>query len=384
MENFDFIKEAQGIEEIINKDVEDFEKRGKEISSNNGAYTAFKNKDIKKLLATLDYRFLNHMNSVKFDSIATSEEISATANALHAAVNEAKKQLEDLEDVRSNLTGNVFTYDDQKNTSERLNSLFTEVINITQEKVDKAEDLLNNKNADKYEEKEEVKVEKTPVIEEDKGEVKEDVEKVEKVEETDKDYKIEDFEATFDELSKSADSIIDNDKPLIVQDAVDEFNPVNVETHSIEEDEEKEEVVEEQPKEETTEEVKEEATEENQEGIFDTDSYFAQIQDAEAQVDEKIEDVQSNIKDLREAADELEASNGSEKILHVVDDDEEFNVKEFNVEGAKNDYAKIPVDFVKVIAQEPLGASLQSQDEVSEEENISLLPEEEKTLARAA
>ena len=105
-------------------------------------------------------------------------------------------------------------------------------------------------------------------------------------------YKIEDFEATFDELSKSADSIIDNDKPLIVQDAVDEeFNPVNVETHSIEEDE----VLEEQPKEETTEEVKEEATEENQEGVFDTDSYFAQIQDAEAQVDEKIEDVQDNI-----------------------------------------------------------------------------------------
>ncbi len=381
MENFDFIKEAQGIEEIINKDVEDFEKRGKEISSNNGAYTAFKNKDIKKLLATLDYRFLNHMNSVKFDSIASSEEISATANALHAAVNEAKKQLEDLEDVRSNLTGNVFTYDDQKNTSERLNSLFTEVINITQEKVDKAEDLLNNKNAEKYEEKEEVKVEETPIVEEDKEEVKEDVEKVEEVEDTDKDYKIEDFEATFDELSKSADSIIDNDKPLIVQDAVDEeFNPVNVETHSIEEDEEKEEVVEEQPKEETTEEVKEEATEEKQEGIFDTDSYFAQIQDAEAQVDEKIEDVQDNIKDLREAADELEASYGSEQTLHVVDDEEEFNV-----EGAKNDYAKIPVDFVKVIAQEPLGASLQNQDEVSEEENVSLLPEEEnKTRLRAA
>lgn len=376
MENFDFIKEAQGIEEIINKDVEDFEKRGKEISSNNGAYTAFKNKDIKKLLATLDYRFLNHMNSVKFDSIASSEEISATANALHAAVNETKKQLEDLEDVRSNLTGNVFTYDDQKNTSERLNSLFTEVINITQEKIDKAEDLLNNKNAEKYEEKEEVKVEKTPVIEEDKEEVKEDIEKVEKVEETDKDYKIEDFEATFDELNKSVDSIIDNEKPLIVQDAVDEeFNPVNVETHSIED----EEVLEEQPKEETTEEVKEEASEENQEGVFDTDSYFAQIQDAEAQVDEKIEDVQNNIKDLREAADELEASYGSEQTLHVVDDEEEFNV-----EGAKNDYAKIPADFVKVIAQEPLGASLQNQDEVSEEENISLLPEEEKTLVRAA
>ena len=378
MENFDFIKEAQGIEEIINKDVEDFEKRGKEISSNNGAYTAFKNKDIKKLLATLDYRFLNHMNSVKFDSIASSEEISATANALHAAVNDAKKQLEDLEDVRSNLTGNVFTYDDQKNTSERLNSLFTEVINMIEEKVEKADDLLNNKNADKYEEKEEVKVEETPVIEEDKEKVKEDVEKVEEVEETDKDYKIEDFEATFDELNKSVDSIIDNDKPLIVQDAVDEeFNPVNVETHSIEEDEEK--AVEEPKEEETTEEVKEETTEENQEGVFDTDSYFAQIQDAESQVDEKIEDVQNNIKDLREAADELEASYGSEQTLHVVDDEDEFNV-----EGAKNDYAKIPEGFVQVVAEEPLGSSLQNQDEVSEEENVSLLPEEEKAPLRAA
>ena len=376
MENFDFIKEAQGIEEIINKDVEDFEKRGKEISANNGAYTAFKNKDIKKLLATLDYRFLNHMNSVKFDSIASSEEISATANALHAAVNDAKKQLEDLEDVRSNLTGNVFTYDDQKNTSERLNSLFTEVINMIEEKVEKADDLLNNKNADKF--NEEVKVEETPVIEEDKEKVKEDVEKVEEVEATDKDYKIEDFEATFDELNKSVDSIIDNDKPLIVQDAVDEeFNPVNVETHSIEEDEEK--VVEEQPKEEATEEVKEEATEENQEGVFDTDSYFAQIQDAETQVDEKIEDVQNNIKDLREAADELEASYGSEQTLHVVDDEDEFNV-----EGAKNDYAKIPEGFVQVVAEEPLGSSLQNQDEVSEEENVSLLPEEEKAPLRAA
>ena len=346
MENFDFIKEAQGIEEIINKDVEDFEKRGKEISANNGAYTAFKNKDIKKLLSTLEYRFLNHMNSVKFDSIASSEEISATANALNSVVSEAIKQLEDLEDVRSNLTGNAFTYDDQKNTSERLNSLFTEVINMINEKVEKAQDLLNNKNADKFEEKEE-KIEETPAVEE----VKDEAEKVESVEETDKDYKIEDFEATFDELNKSVDSIIDKNEPLIVQDAVDEeFNPVNVETHSIDED-------------------KEETSEESQEGVFDTDSYFAQIQDAETQVDEKIEDVQNNIKDLREAADELENNFNSEQTLHVVDDEE------FNVVGARNDYAKIPEDFVKVIAQEPLGANLQNQDEVIEEE---------KTRARVA
>ena len=366
MENFDFIKEAQGIEEIINKDVEDFEKRGKEISANNGAYTAFKNKDIKKLLTTLEYRFLNHMNSVKFDSIATSEEISATANALNSVVSDAIKQLEDLEDVRSNLTGNAFTYDDQKNTSERLNSLFTEVINMINEKVEKAQDLLNNKNADKFEEKEEVKLEETPAVEE----VKEEAEKVENVEETDKDYKIEDFEATFDELNKSVDSIIDKNEPLIVQDAVDEeFNPVNVETHSIDED-----------KEETVEESKEEETaEDKQEEVYDTDNYFAQIQDAETQVDEKIEDVQNNIKDLREAADELENNFNSEQTLHVVDDDEEFNVV-----GARNDYAKIPEDFVKVIAQEPLGANLQNQDEVIEEENANLLPEEEKTRARVA
>lgn len=377
MENFDFIKEAQGIEEIINKDVEDFEKRGKEISANNGAYTAFKNKDIKKLLSTLEYRFLNHMNSVKFDSIATSEEISSTANALHAAVNDAKKQLEDLDSVRSNLTGNAFTYDDQKNTSERLNSLFTEVIDMIDEKVEKAEDLLNNKNAEKFEEKEE-KNEETPAFEEEKEEVKDELEKVENVENAEKDYKIEDFEATFDELNKSVDSIIDSNEPLIVQDAVDEeFNPVNVETHSIEEDEEK--AVEEPKEEETTEEVKEETTEENQEGVYDTDSYFAHIQDAESQVDEKIEDIQNNIKDLREAADELENNLNSEQTLHVVDDEEEFNV-----EGAKNDYAKIPDDFVKVIAQEPLGSSLQNQDDVSENENISLLPEEKKTRLRAA
>ncbi len=358
MENFDFIKEAQGIEEIINKDVEDFEKRGKEISSNNGAYTAFKNKDIKKLLATLDYRFLNHMNSVKFDSIASSEEISATANALNSVVNEANKQLEDLEDVRSNLTGNAFTYEDQKNTSERLNSLFTEVITMISDKVEKAEDLLNNKNADKYEEK----VEETPV----KEEIREDLEKVESVEETNKDYKIEDFDATFDELNKSVDSIIDKNEPLIVKDAVEEeFNPVNVETYSIEENE-------------VAEEPKEEKVEENNEEVFNTDNYFAQIQDAETQVDEKIEDVQNNINDLREAADELENSLGSEQTLHVVDDDEEFNVV-----GARNDYANIPDDFIKVVAQEPLGASLQNQDEISEE-NVDLLPEEEKTRVRVA
>ena len=316
MEKFDFVTEAHDIDEVINKDVADFEKRGKEISANNGANTAFKNKDLQKLVSRMEYRFANHINTIKYSDIASSDEISESANELNRVVKEAMEEIKDLNDVKANLNSNEFTYEDQKVISERLNALLTKVVDLIQEKVDKSSDLLKNKNPEKFDDEE------VELKEDNKEEVKEEkAEKVEEVEDTDKDYKIEDFD--LDDINRSVDATLDADEEV--------FQAVDVKTDSIEEDEKTEEDTKE-----VVEDEKEEATPEEDKETDEEKS----VEDEEKELDDKLFAVHNDVDELRKAVELLESD--SSQTLHVIDDEEEIKIQ-----NAHNDYKVDPEKLAK-------------------------------------